>query len=60
LSKTLKAFTSIISVKANGAPKDRLIIRKGRSLTPDMGARKQGIGNDSLPIDSTFYFSIIG
>jgi hypothetical protein len=25
-----------------------------------MGARKQGTGNDSLPIDSTFYFSITG
>jgi hypothetical protein len=53
----LKAFASIISVKANGAPKDLLIVRKGRSLTPEMGASIQGIENDILPIDSIFVCS---
>jgi hypothetical protein len=54
LSKTLKAFTSTISAKANGAPKDLLIMRKGKSLIPDMGASIQGMGIVRLPIDNTF------
>jgi len=58
LSLWLKARTSIISVKAKGAPKARVMVRKGRSLTPDMGASMQGRVNVMLPIVSTPYCSL--
>ncbi|OPY04509.1 MAG: hypothetical protein A4E61_00692 [Syntrophorhabdus sp. PtaB.Bin184] len=53
------ALISIISVKARGEPKDRVMRRKGRSLTPAMGESMTGTGSRISPITSMAYCMLL-
>jgi hypothetical protein len=57
LLRQTRAWALIISVKANSQPRERLMMRHGRSVIPAMGASMHRVVKESVPIFSMHYYT---